>query len=345
MRRSSSRSAWPGEHLVDRRASAERARDRLRPREAQVLDAVPVRRPAAADSIARTAGIGLVEVQRVLGRLHGLGLVERADTGGDSLQPPADRRAVRLSSSRAVAQDARLGAPPPGRRAAGGRDLRCWHDRDPATHGGGGRRPRRRMHGGRAARADGRGCWATTSGTCPPSATSRRTRCAPTSATSRHCSTTPPARPHRRRPTRPAHPAQLAGQAADHRAARAPRWPAGPPLPGSSPRWLARTGRAATDAGALLGSPKGQRRCPRCCARTRPGSCSRPRPALADDGSPVGHPRRGDPRAALRHRHPGRRAVRPRRGRRRLRPHTWSGCFGKGRKERTVPFGHPAARA
>ena len=70
-----------GEHLVNDARGTPRVRDGLRPREAQVLDAVPVHRPAAADSVSRTAGIGLVEVQRVLGRLHGLGLVERAGTG------------------------------------------------------------------------------------------------------------------------------------------------------------------------------------------------------------------------------------------------------------------------
>jgi DNA processing protein len=70
-----------GENLVTDERGPTRVRDGLRPREAQVLDAVPVHRPAAADSVSRTAGIGLVEVQRVLGRLHGLGLVERVDTG------------------------------------------------------------------------------------------------------------------------------------------------------------------------------------------------------------------------------------------------------------------------
>ena len=57
------------------------ARDALPPREAQVHDAVPVHRSAGADSIARTAGIGLVEVQRLLGRLHERGLVERVGSG------------------------------------------------------------------------------------------------------------------------------------------------------------------------------------------------------------------------------------------------------------------------
>ena len=70
-----------GEHLVAEERGEARTRDALRPREAQVLDAVPVHRAARADSISRTAGIGLVEVQRVLDRLHGLGLVERAGAG------------------------------------------------------------------------------------------------------------------------------------------------------------------------------------------------------------------------------------------------------------------------
>ena len=36
--------------------------------------------------------------------------------------------------------------------------------------------------------------------------------------------------------------------------------------------WLARTGRAPTDAGSALGSPKPHRTLPRCCASTRPTS-------------------------------------------------------------------------
>ena len=70
-----------GEHLVTEERGAVRVRDALRPREAQVLDAVPVHRPAGADSIARTAGIGLVEVQRLLVRLQERGLVERIGSG------------------------------------------------------------------------------------------------------------------------------------------------------------------------------------------------------------------------------------------------------------------------
>ena len=70
-----------GDHLTTDGRTPERSRDRLRPREAQVLDAVPVARPARADSISRTAGIGLVEVQRLLGRLRDRGLVERGPAG------------------------------------------------------------------------------------------------------------------------------------------------------------------------------------------------------------------------------------------------------------------------
>ena len=68
-----------GEHLVAEPRAAERDRDRVSGREAQVLDAVPHSRAAAADSIARTAGIGLVEVSSILRRLHGRGLVAPSD--------------------------------------------------------------------------------------------------------------------------------------------------------------------------------------------------------------------------------------------------------------------------
>ena len=70
-----------GQHLAPDDRVPTRPRDALRPREAQVLDAVPVHRGAGADNIARTAGIGLVEVRRVLGRLGERGLVARDDTG------------------------------------------------------------------------------------------------------------------------------------------------------------------------------------------------------------------------------------------------------------------------
>lgn len=70
-----------GEHLVEGRRGPERPADRLTPRERQVLDAVPVLRPAAAESIARTAGIGLAEVRAALDRLTQRSLVEATPTG------------------------------------------------------------------------------------------------------------------------------------------------------------------------------------------------------------------------------------------------------------------------
>ena len=51
-------------------AARTRPRDRLSLRDQQVLDAVPVARGARADSIARTAGLGLLEVRSALTRLQ-----------------------------------------------------------------------------------------------------------------------------------------------------------------------------------------------------------------------------------------------------------------------------------
>jgi DNA processing protein len=70
-----------GEHLVDPPRGRERPRDRLTPRQRQVLDAVPVARGAGADSIARAAGLGLVEVGSALIKLEEKDLVE-LDEGG-----------------------------------------------------------------------------------------------------------------------------------------------------------------------------------------------------------------------------------------------------------------------
>lgn len=70
-----------GEHLVEEQRGRDRPRDRLTLREQQVLDAVPVRTGAAADSIARTAGLGIIEVGSALTRLHARGLVERTGSG------------------------------------------------------------------------------------------------------------------------------------------------------------------------------------------------------------------------------------------------------------------------
>ena len=70
-----------GEHLREVARAPATARDRLTRREQQVLDAVPVVRPAPAESIARTAGLGLVEVGSTLDDLVRCGLAERLPTG------------------------------------------------------------------------------------------------------------------------------------------------------------------------------------------------------------------------------------------------------------------------
>jgi DNA processing protein len=69
-----------GEHLEKPRRGSSTARDRLSPRDSQVLDAVPVRRAAPADSIARAAGIGLLDTRSALRRLERAGFVVQ---GGD----------------------------------------------------------------------------------------------------------------------------------------------------------------------------------------------------------------------------------------------------------------------
>ena len=70
-----------GQHLVEEPRARARPRDRLSVRHQQVLDAVPMERTAGADSIARTAGIGLREVRTALDRLERHGLVERSEEG------------------------------------------------------------------------------------------------------------------------------------------------------------------------------------------------------------------------------------------------------------------------
>lgn len=70
-----------GSHLIVEARSETRARDALRSREARVLDAVPVSRSAPTESIARTAGLGLVAVQSALTLLLRDGFVERESHG------------------------------------------------------------------------------------------------------------------------------------------------------------------------------------------------------------------------------------------------------------------------
>jgi len=70
-----------GEHLDRPRRGRTRRRDLMPERDKQVLEAVPLHRGASVDSVARTAGIGLFEVQSLLHRFQREGLVERADGG------------------------------------------------------------------------------------------------------------------------------------------------------------------------------------------------------------------------------------------------------------------------
>lgn len=70
-----------GEHLLEEPRGPSTSRDRLSVRHRQVLDAVPVSAGARADSIARTAGLGVVEVRSRLAYLEQHGLVEQSDDG------------------------------------------------------------------------------------------------------------------------------------------------------------------------------------------------------------------------------------------------------------------------
>lgn len=70
-----------GEHLLELPRGPVKPRDRLGPRQQQVLDAVPVVRPAPSESISRTAGLGPAEVHDTLTHLAELGLV-RLSGGG-----------------------------------------------------------------------------------------------------------------------------------------------------------------------------------------------------------------------------------------------------------------------
>ncbi len=80
-----------GEHLVDAPRASTTARDRLTRSQRQVLEAVPLVRPAPSDSIARTAGLGLVQVRSALDGLFRRGLVEQLPTGW-RLAEAADER-------------------------------------------------------------------------------------------------------------------------------------------------------------------------------------------------------------------------------------------------------------
>jgi DNA processing protein len=70
-----------GEHLVEDPRGPDTSRDRLTVRHRQVLDAVPVSGGVPSASVARTAGIGLIQVRRALSYLEERGLVEQTDDG------------------------------------------------------------------------------------------------------------------------------------------------------------------------------------------------------------------------------------------------------------------------
>jgi DNA processing protein len=70
-----------GTHLATPPRAPARRRDQVLPREARVLDAVPLARPAPVDSIATTAGMALLDVQAALRRLLRDGLVELSEHG------------------------------------------------------------------------------------------------------------------------------------------------------------------------------------------------------------------------------------------------------------------------
>ncbi|HEX5090504.1 MAG TPA: tyrosine recombinase XerC [Nocardioides sp.] len=108
--------------------------------------------------------------------------------------------------------------------------------------------------------------------------------------------------------------------------------------------WLHRTGRARADAGATLGSPKARRTLPPVLRADEARDLIRSAAELADDGSPVGL--RDVAMLELLY------ATGIRVGE--LvgldvddldRDRNVVRVLGKGRKERTVPFGHPAAQA
>jgi len=70
-----------GQHLVEAPRGHTTSRDSLTTRQQQVLDAVPVSSRATVDSIARVAGLGMLEVRSSLARLEVDGLVDGGQAG------------------------------------------------------------------------------------------------------------------------------------------------------------------------------------------------------------------------------------------------------------------------
>lgn len=81
-----------GSFLLAEPRGPERPRDSLTVDERQVLDAVPLLRPVATESVARTAGIQPQRARRLLDRLAAAGHVERDADGWRAVrEPPAGR--------------------------------------------------------------------------------------------------------------------------------------------------------------------------------------------------------------------------------------------------------------
>lgn len=70
-----------GEHLVEVPQAPVTVRDRLTIKHRQVLDAVPVAEGVGTDSVARTAGLGVVEVRSALTHLERTGLIQQDGAG------------------------------------------------------------------------------------------------------------------------------------------------------------------------------------------------------------------------------------------------------------------------
>lgn len=70
-----------GDHYSPSPRGPLRVRDELSPAQSRILDAVPVRNPASAAAIARTASLGSAVAEHELPRLRDLGLVEEGEAG------------------------------------------------------------------------------------------------------------------------------------------------------------------------------------------------------------------------------------------------------------------------
>ena len=255
MTRGTTCSRWSGragEHLVESARGADRPRDRS-PRAAAGAGGGPGRRAGAAwtRSPARP-GSGSTRCRARWPAPAPRGLVAAARSGWRL----AARRPVRARSDAAYLRG------------------RC-------------REPPAEAARADAARADGAACSATTSATSPPSGTSRRTRCGPTSATSRRCWTTPPGSGT---PTWPSStcarcaagwPSSRPSAVADHDRPPGHRGPGVHRLAGAH---RPRPDRRRRQPGVAQGAPDAAAG----AARRRGG---RPDPGggrAADDGSPVG---------------------------------------------------------